>query len=171
MRILITALLSAVVILSSSCGKDKDNSKDRKFVSVKLDNRIFLSENPKGLLYAPTFDPSDPTSDYAHMEITGKTKTGDIINFTMAGPGIPLKPGVYPCSQKGNGILMVVNSGDYPASYSSQGSTDCMITITDINNIYVEGTFSGTLKDLNGVAGTRTIQNGAFRAIYTVTTQ
>lgn len=167
MRTLVTALLSAVVILASSCGKEKNDSKDRKFVSVKLDNRIFLSENPKGLIYAPDFTTGNPADEYPEMEITGKTSTGDIINFTMVAPALPFKPGAYPCSKEGNSIMIVVNSGSYPATYSSQGSSDCVITIGSIDNVSVEGTFSGTVKDLSGT-GTKTIRNGAFRAVITM---
>lgn len=171
MRILVTALLSAVVILGSSCGKDKDDSKDRKFVSVKLDNKIYLSENPKGVAYAPNFQDDDPTNDYYKLEINGKTVNNDIINFTMAGLKIPFPPGVYPCTKTGNSILVVINSGGYPATYSSQGSADCYLTVTYSDNIIVEGTFSGTVRDLSGVGGSQTIKNAAFRAIYTVTAQ
>ncbi len=171
MRILVTALLSAVVILGSSCGKDKDDSKDRKFVSVKLDTKIYLSENPKGIAYAPNFQDDDPTNDYYRLEINGKTSNNDVISITMAGLTIPFPVGVYPCTRTGNSILVVINSGGYPATYSSQGSADCYLTITRSDNIMVEGTFSGTVKDLSGMAGTRTIKNAAFRAIYTVTAQ
>ncbi|MBC9911463.1 hypothetical protein [Chitinophaga varians] len=171
MRILVTALLSAVVILGSSCGKDKDDSKDRKFVSVRLDNKIYLSENPKGIAYAPNFQDDDPNNDYYRLEINGRTVNNDIVNITMAGLTIPFPPGVYPCSKAGNSILVVINSGGYPATYSSQGSADCFLTVTSSNSITVEGTFSGTVRDLSGVGGSRTIKNAAFRAIYTVTAQ
>ncbi|CAL1521602.1 hypothetical protein [Chitinophaga sp. MM2321] len=168
MRIFVTALLGAVVLLSASCGKTKEDSRQRRFVSLKLDNRIYLCEDPKGVINLPDFTDQDPNNDYPKMEITGQSYNADVIRFTLVAPEMPFKPGVYPCTQEGNELLMVLNSAA-PTTLSSQGSTNCYITITAIDNVTVEGTFNGTLSDVTGAGGPRTVKDGAFRAIITQT--
>lgn len=172
MRILAAALLSTFVLLGISCGKDKDkdDSRQRRFVSVKLDNRIYLSENPKGVIHVPDFSDDETDNDYPKLEITGQTSTGDVISLSIVAPALPITPGTYPCTREGNSITMVLNSG-YPATLTSQGSTDCVITINAIDNIAVEGTFTGTIKDITGAGGTKVISNGAFRAMTTQVSQ
>jgi hypothetical protein len=170
MRTLITALLSAIVLLNVSCGKDKDDSRQRKFISLKLDNKIYLSENPKGIIYVPDFTDENPLNDYPRMEITGQSYNKDVITFTLAAPTLPFKPGVYRAAAKGNGMLIALN-GIYPSTLTSTGSADFYITITSIDNVMVEGTFSGTLIDQSGVGGPRAAKDGAFRAVVTQVSQ
>ncbi|MEZ2443958.1 hypothetical protein QFZ51_001165 [Chitinophaga sp. W3I9] len=164
MRILVTAMLSAIVLLGISCGKDKDDSRQRRFISLKLDDRVYLSENPKGIITLPNLTDENPDNDYPTMEITGQSYNGDVITFSLATASMPFKPGVYPATQKGNGLLIALNS-TYYTNLTSAGSTDFQITITHIDNLNVEGTFSGTLKDASGAGGTRVTKNGAFRAM------
>ncbi|MFY0252615.1 hypothetical protein ACDQ55_01550 [Chitinophaga sp. 30R24] len=166
MRIFVPILLSAIVLLSISCEKDKDDSRQRKFISMKLDNYIYLSENPKGIIYVPNFSDENPDNDYPRMEITGQSYNGDVITFTLATPALPFTPGVYAATQKGNSMQMVLNSM-LPTSLSSNSYGNFYITITRIDNIAVEGTFSGPLYDLTGIGGPRIVKDGAFRAIIT----
>ncbi|PSL49807.1 hypothetical protein CLV51_1011144 [Chitinophaga niastensis] len=170
MRIFVTALLSAVVLLSVSCGKDKDDSRQRRFVSLKLDNKIYLSENPKGIIYLPNYTDENPLNDYPRMEITAQSYTGDVITFTLTAPAMPFTPGVYPARITGNNMLIALN-GLFPSTLTSTGSADFYITITKIDNTSVEGTFSGTLTDINGIGGPRGVKDGAFRAITTQVSQ
>lgn len=164
MRILVTAMLSAIVLLGTSCGKDKDDSRQRRFISLKLDDKVYLSENPKGTITLPNLTDENPDNDYPTMEITGQSRNGDVITFSLATASMPFKPGVYPATQKGNGLLIALNS-TYYTNLTSAGSTDFQITITRIDNVTVEGTFSGTLKDASGVGGPRVTKDGAFRAL------
>ncbi|WP_160716237.1 hypothetical protein [Chitinophaga solisilvae] len=171
MRILVTALLSTAVLLGSSCGKErKDDSRDRRFVSFKLDNKIYLSKDPKGIIHAPNFTDDDPLNDYPKMEISGQTYSGDLISLTLVAPVLPFKPGIYPCSKQGNSIIMVTNS-NMPATLASGGSNSCFITISRIDNVNVEGSFSGPLRDISSISGSRTVRDGAFRAIITTISQ
>lgn len=169
MRILVTALLSALVLLNISCGKDKDDERQRRFISLKLDNRIYLAENPKGTIYVPDFTDENPDNDYPRMVIAGQSSSGDQISFTLAAPTLPFTPGVYSATKKGNSMVMMLNS-TY-TTLSSEGSTDFAITITRIDNVTVEGTFSGTLKEVTNTAGTRTTRDGAFRSVITQVSQ
>ncbi|SEW22863.1 hypothetical protein [Chitinophaga arvensicola] len=167
MRILVTAMLSAIVFLGISCGKDKDNndSRNRRFVSMKLDNRVYLAENPQGVLTLPNLSDENPDNDYPTMKITATTYNGDALTFTLAAP-LAFTPGVYPATKKGNGMVVLLSSSYY-STLTSVGSTDFAITITSLDNTYVEGTFSGTLTDATGVGGPRVVKDGAFRAIIT----
>lgn len=166
MRILVTALLSTIVLLGISCDKDKNDSRQRRFISLKLDSSIYLSENPKGIITLPNLTDENPDNDYPTMEITGQSYNGDVITFTLATAAMPFTPGVYPATIKGNGMLISLNS-TYYTNLTSAGSTDFVITITNIDNQAVEGTFSGTLKDATGVGGARITKDGAFRASIT----
>ncbi|NLR79447.1 hypothetical protein [Chitinophaga eiseniae] len=167
MRILVTALLSAIVMLSISCKKDsKDDAQRRKYVSMKLDNRVYLVDNPKGTIYAPNLTDENPNNDYPRLEITGQTYTGDVITMAMAAPSLPFAPGAYPATKTGNGMSIVLNSV-YANTLVSTGSSDFVIRITRIDNMVVEGTFSGTLADQSAAGGPRSVQDGAFRAIIT----
>ncbi|HEY9258055.1 hypothetical protein [Chitinophaga sp.] len=170
MRILVNAMLSAIVLLSISCTKDKkDDSRQRRFVSMKLDNRIYLSENPKGTIYVPNFADENPDNDYPKMVLTGQTYNGDQLSFTLVAPTLPFTPGRYPATKKGNSMLIMLNS-TY-ATLTSEGSTDFAITITRIDNVSVEGTFTGTLTETTGGGGPRAVRDGAFRAIVTQISQ
>ena len=170
MRILVTALLGAVVMLNISCGKDKEDSRQRRFISLKLDNKVYLSENPKGTIYVPNFTDQNPDNDFPRMEITGQSYSGDVITFTLTNVTLPFTPGVYPATKNGNGMLMALNSVS-PVTLSSEGSANFYITITNIDNVAVEGTFSGTLTDISGAGGPRATQDGAFRAVITQVSQ
>lgn len=170
MRILVNAMLSAIVLLSISCTKDKkDDSRQRRFISMKLDNKIYLSESPKGTIYVPNFTDENPDNDYPKMVITGETYGGDQVSFTLTAPTLPFTPGTYPATKKGNSMLMALNS-TY-TTLTSEGSTDFYITITRIDNVTVEGTFTGTLKETTGAGGPRAVKDGAFRAIVTQVSQ
>lgn len=171
MRILVTALLSAITLLSISCGKDKnkDDSLKRRFISMKLDNKIYLSESPKGTIYVPNLTDENPDNDYPKMEITGQTYGGDQVSFTLAAAALPFKPGVYAATKKGNSMLMMLAS-TY-TTLTSEGSTDFYITITRIDNVTVEGTFTGTLKETTGAGGPRAVRDGNFRAVITQVSQ
>lgn len=170
MRILVNAMLSAIVLLSISCTKDKkDDSRQRRFISMKLDGRIYLSENPKGTIYVPNLTDENPDNDYPKMVIAGQTSGGDQVSFTLAAPTLPFTPGTYPATKKGNSMLMLLNS-TY-TTLTSDGSTDFYITITRIDNVTVEGTFTGTLKETTGAGGPRAVRDGAFRAIVTQISQ
>lgn len=170
MRILVTALLSSIVLLTVSCSKDKkDDSRNRKYVSMKLDNRIYLGETPKGIIYVPNFTDNDPNNDYPRMVISGQTYGGDQMSFTLATPTLPFTPGTYPATKKGNSLLIMLNSSY--ATLTSEGSTDFYITITRIDNMMVEGTFSGTLKETTGVGGPRGVRDGSFRTTITQISQ
>jgi hypothetical protein len=170
MRILVSAMLSAIVLLGISCKKDKkDDSLQRRFISMNLDNRIYLAESPKGTIYVPNFTDTDPNNDYPKMVLTGQTYGNDQISFTLIAPSLPFKPGTYPATKKGNSMLMMLNS-TY-ATLTSEGSTDFIITITNIDNVTVEGTFRGTLKETTGGGGPRAVRDGAFRAIITQVSQ
>jgi hypothetical protein len=67
-------------------------------------------------------------------------------------------------------MLMALNSTS-PATLSSEGSADFYITITNIDNVAVEGSFSGTLTDISGSGGPRAVKDGAFRAVITQVSQ
>ena len=170
MRILVTVLLGAVIMMSISCGKDKDDSRQRRFISLKLDNRVYLSDSPKGTIYVPNFSDQNPDNDFPRMEITGQSYNGDVITFTLTNATLPFTPGVYPATKSGNGMLMALNSTS-PATLSSEGSADFYITITNIDNVAVEGSFSGTLTDISGSGGPRAVKDGAFRAVITPVSQ
>ncbi|MBO9729293.1 MAG: hypothetical protein J7623_11710 [Chitinophaga sp.] len=170
MRILVTALLSAIVLLTVSCSKDKkDDSRQRKYVSMKLDNRIYLAETPKGIIYVPDLTDSDPNNDFPRMVITAQTYGGDQLSFTLAAPTLPFTPGTYPATKKGNGLLIMLNSSY--TTLTSEGSADFYITITRIDNMMVEGTFSGTLKETTGAGGPRGLRDGSFRTTITQVSQ
>jgi hypothetical protein len=164
MRKSVFAILSVFVFLTVSCSKTKEDSRLRRFVSMKLDNRIVLSENPTGTIYMP--DPADPNpgNDYPRMEITAKSYNGDVITFTLAKAELPFTPGVYAATGKGNGMTVATNSTS-PTTYSSIGSTTFYITITQIDNVAVEGSFSGMLKDVMGAGSDAAVRDGAFRAL------
>ncbi|WP_143304574.1 hypothetical protein [Chitinophaga vietnamensis] len=173
MRILATALLGATMLMGISCGKDNDNndSRSRRFISFKLDNRIYLSENPKAVIYLPNLTDNDPTNDYPRMEITGQSYTGDVITFTLATDAMPFKPGAYPVTQKGNSMSVLLN-GSFPQQLGSDPASGGFgINLTDVNNMTVEGNFSGTLYDKSGAGGPRAVTDGAFRAVVTQVSQ
>jgi hypothetical protein len=170
MRILVTALLSAITLLGISCGKDKEkDNRQRRFISMKLDNKVYLSESPKGTIYVPDFTDPNPENDFPRMVLVGQTYTGDQLSFTLATATLPFPTGVYAASKKGNSLLIMLNS-TY-TTLTSEGSSDFSITITRIDNVTVEGTFSGTLKETTGAGGPRVVKDGAFRAIVTQVSQ
>lgn len=166
MRILVTAMLSAFIFLSISCEKEKDDSRNRRFISLKLDNRVYLAENPTGTITPGNVTDENPDNDYPTMTITGTSINGDNFTLTLAAP-VAFVPGVYPATKKGNGMVVMLTNNYYSA-LTSVGSTDFSITISNLDSRYVEGTFSGTLTDASGVGGPRAIKDGAFRAIVTV---
>jgi len=169
MRILVTALLGAITLLGISCEKSKDDSRKRTFISMKLDNKVYLSESPKGTIYVPDLTDTNPNNDYPKMEITGQSYNGDQISLRLVAPARPFTPGVYAATKTGNGMLIMLAS-TY-TTLTSEGSADFFITITSIDNVKVEGTFSGSLKDTNGSGGPRGTRDGAFRAIVTQVSQ
>ncbi|HVI46941.1 MAG TPA: hypothetical protein VM802_18825 [Chitinophaga sp.] len=170
MRIFIPVLLGITMLLGISCQKDKNDSQDRKFVSLKLDNKIYLSENPKGTVYVPDFTDTDPLNDFPKMEVIGQSYTGDVISLTLVAPALPFTPGIYPCSREGNTLQVILNN-PYPVTLSSKGSSNCFINITRIDNVTVEGKFIGTLSDAGGSGLSRELKDGAFRAVIKTVSQ
>ncbi|WP_291912888.1 hypothetical protein [Chitinophaga sp. CB10] len=166
MRKYLSAILGAVLFFSVSCEKTetKSDADDRKFISLKLDNRIYLAENPKATAYLPKLDDSNPDNDYPVMEITGTTYTGDYITFKLAVPELPFHTGPYPSSETGNSIniYLASSSGETLNSGNSGGFT---INITRITSQFVEGVFSGAVQDVSGSGGTKVVQDGTFRAV------
>lgn len=159
-------LLGIVALLSVSCSKVKDDSRLRRFVSMKMDNRIYLSENPTGVIYIPDPEEQNPEKQYPRMEITARSYNGDIITFTLAKAELPFTPGTYYATQKGNSMTIATNS-IYATTYTSASSKMFYITIDKIDNIAVEGSFSGMLKDVMGYSSDVAVQDGAFRALIT----
>lgn len=166
MRKSVFFLLGIVALFSVSCSKTKDDSRLRRFVSMKMDTRIYLAENPTGTVYLPNFRDEDPENDYPRMEITARTYNGDVITLTLATNELPFKPGTYYATQKGNGMTMATNSV-YSTTYSSNNSKTFYVTITKYDNIAVEGTFTGILKDVMGYSSDAAVRDGAFRALIT----
>ncbi|MCW3462893.1 hypothetical protein [Chitinophaga nivalis] len=163
--------MSLIVLSNVSCKKSEDdNSRQRRFVSFKLDSKIYLAENPKGTIYVPNFSDDNPLNDFPKMEITAQSYTGDVITFTLATAALPFKPGTYPCTKKGNSMLIALNNS-MRIALSSKASTDFYITITRIDNITVEGTFAGTLVDTTISSITKKATDGAFRAVITQVSQ
>ncbi|MFB6455480.1 hypothetical protein ACE38W_09445 [Chitinophaga sp. Hz27] len=166
MRILISALLGAILMLGVSCEKsnnDTSDAIDRKFVSMKLDNRIYLSEKPQATIYTPNLVDEDPDNDYLTMEILATTYSGDNITFKLATDQPSFKPGVYYGNTTGNSMTMYLLSQSGATIVSDPTSSGFSITITKITSVYMEGTFSGTLTDPTG-GGTKTVRDGSFRS-------
>ncbi|MEC5148290.1 hypothetical protein [Chitinophaga sp. 212800010-3] len=157
LRILMPALLSIIVLFSISCSKDKNDSRKRNFISVKLDNKVYLSENPNGVIYVPI---TDPVNNYPKMVISGQTKAGDIITLNFSTPAMPFVPGNYSMSRPGTSVTMDLN--DQTGTRLTSGS-NFTLNLTYIDSYIVEGNFSGSL---SASAGASTVQalDGAFRA-------
>ncbi|NIG52901.1 hypothetical protein [Chitinophaga sp. Cy-1792] len=168
MRILISALLGAILMLGVSCEKSTTNpneATDRKFVSMKLDNRIYLAEKPQATIYTPNLVDEDPNNDYLTMEILATTYSGDNISFKLATDQPTFVPGVYYTNTTGNSMTMYLLSQSGSTLVTDPTSSGFTITISRINSLYVEGTFSGTLNDATGGTGTRTVRDGSFRSL------
>ncbi|SHL00186.1 hypothetical protein SAMN05444266_101867 [Chitinophaga jiangningensis] len=166
MRLYLSAILSAVLFFSVSCEKTetKTDADDRKFISMKLDNKIYLSENPKATAYLPKLDDSNPDNDYPVMEITGTTYTGDYITFKLAVPELPFHTGAYYSSETGNSMNIYLPSSN-GETLNTGTSAGFVINITRINSQFVEGTFSGSLQDVSGSSSSRVVKDGTFRAV------
>ncbi len=166
MRIIVTALLGAIMMLGISCAKTTNgngDATDRKFISMKMGTRIQLSENPKATVYLADPASENPDDQYPSMQITGTTYTGDYVTFTLAVPELPFKPGAYPVTSTGNSMTIYMASTTGETLKTDPAAAGFTINITQINSQFVEGTFSGTISGSS--SGSTNVQDGTFRAV------
>ena len=167
MRIIVTALLGAIMMLGISCEKTttgNGDATDRKFISMKMGTRIQLSENPKAVVYLADPTSTNPDDQYPSMQITGTTYAGDYVTFTLAVPTLPFAPGAYPVTNTGNSMTIYLASSSGETLKTDPTAAGFTINITQINSQFVEGTFSGTLSSSSS-GGSTNIQDGTFRAV------
>lgn len=163
MRIFLSALLGACLFFSSACQEEKAGP-PRKFISFKLDNVVYLSENPTGILTAPNLTDNNPDNDAPTLLITGTSNRGDQISFSLISATNILQPGFYESTQ-GNSMTITFNGG-VSVIGASENTGIFALQILNVNGNVVEGTFTGILNDLYGSNTPKVVSNGSFRAVY-----
>ena len=106
-------------------------------------------------------------SNYTSTVVSGTLGGSDhIFSFTFrSNSQALLVPGTYTGT---NTYILTVTlvKGSLSKFYSNQGNANFTVVVQTVNNTYVEGTFSGTLKEASNAADILTVTDGSFKCAF-----
>jgi hypothetical protein len=158
-----TFVVACLICLISACDKNEAGPL-RKFISLRLDGQVIISENPTATLTAPNLTDSDPNNDFPTLKITGAGGKGEVLSFTLISETMPFKTGNYQSTQQGNSMSIAYNDSAYTLiADNNNGYLDfSLITVRDS---LIEGKFTGLVEDTTGTISIRPVTDGYLRAI------
>lgn len=158
------ALLGSFTLLAACSGGDAVEPQ-RKFISLKLDGAVLLSEQRNAAYYQPgnTTD-ADPDNDDSRLMLTGFSYGKDIINIGVYSPGPEITPGVYSNMLGGTKMELEMDAtGDVLVANENAGMVT--IVIHQVQDSVAIGQFSGNLVSLMD-GSIQTVKDGYFKLIY-----
>ncbi|MGX5818539.1 hypothetical protein ACWKWU_10105 [Chitinophaga lutea] len=153
----------AFCLVLAACSDNADVQPERRFISMKLDGKVMLSEQRSAALYLPgDLTDSDPDNDRAEMLVSGYSYARDAINIHLLSDGPTLTPGVY----TGVNVAMAMEmNADLDWIEANEGVGDLVVKIHQVQDSVVIGEFSGNLVSIFD-GSVKSVRDGYFKMIY-----